>query len=293
MEKCGIIYRIINVINGKCYYGSTINADKRWKKHIQTLNKNVHHNVHLQRSWNTYGEKNFIFEIIEKDIPKDKLFLIEQNYIDNNIGGYNLGKAGGGDQLANHPNKKEIIEKRSKTQKKNVGKMSEEEKKIKWGKNGNENPKYIDGRSYTGKKCKNCDNMVNFYLKSGICNKCRNRTGNNNPFYGKTHNQETKDKISKANIGRIMTDEAKESITGENSGRYIGTYHTPWGMFPSSSQAEKNNLFMKSAAIHRICLNPDNIIKRIGKSKFLKDYGLSCIGKTYRDLGFWFDPKQP
>jgi group I intron endonuclease len=293
MNICGVIYRIVNVINGKCYYGSTINAETRWKTHIYSLKKNKHHNIHLQRSWNKYGEDNFIFEIVEIDIPKNELFLIEQNYINKNIDGYNLGSAGGGDNITNHPNKNEIIEKRSKKIRENVSNLSEHERKIKWGKNKKENPRYIDGRSYTGKKCKMCDNVVDFNLKSGICYKCRDRKGNNNPFYGKFHNQETKDKISKANTGRIMSDKEKESITGKNNGRYMGTYHTPWGIFPSSSQAEKNNTLMKSAAIHRLCLNPDNIIQRIGNSKFLQSYGSECVGKTYRDLGFWFEPKQP
>lgn len=293
MENFGVIYKITNSANGKCYYGSTLNIEKRWKTHISTLNKNKHHNIHLQRSWNIYGKDCFVFEIVESDIPENMLFLIEQSYIDKNTNGYNLGKAGGGDNLTNHPNKKEIIEKRSETQNKHISNLSEQERKIKWGKNGKENPRYIDGRSYKGKKCKKCDNTVNFHLESGICGKCRDRTGGNNPFYGKFHSEESKNKISKANSGKTMTKEAKKAITGENNGRYMGTYHTPWGIFPSSSQAEKNNSYMKSAAIHRICLNPDNIILRVGKSKFLQSQGLSCIGKTYRELGFWFEPKQP
>lgn len=288
----GIVYRIVNVVNSKVYYGSTVDVCKRWKRHVYDLDNNIHHNVYLQRSWNKHGKENFIFEIVEKDIPKDDLHLVEQSFIDLNLGGYNLGVAGGGDNLSNHPNKKHIIEKRSKSHKIYLDNLSEQERKNKYGKKGENNPRYIDGRS-NGKKCKTCDNVVSFYLESGICGTCRDRTGNNNPFYGKTHSQETKNKLSVANSGRIMSSEAKESITGKNSGRYIGEYHTPWGVFSSSSQAEKANPLMKSAAIHRICLNPDNTIQKIGKSKFLFDYGPACIGKTYRDIGFWFEPKLP
>lgn len=81
MNKGGI-YQIRNLINGKTYIGSAIYFNTRWYRHKSNLRNNRHHNKHLQRSWNKYGEQNFVFEILEE--IKNKLFLLqrEQYYID-------------------------------------------------------------------------------------------------------------------------------------------------------------------------------------------------------------------
>lgn len=73
----------------------------------------------------------------------------------------------------------------------------------------------------------------------------------------------------------------------------MGYYHTPWGEFPSSSQAQKAHSYLKSNTINNWCKNCDTEIHRLGKSQFLKNQGVDCVGKTYRDLGFWFTPKRP
>lgn len=62
--KSGIYY-IENQINNKKYIGQSNNIKDRWRRHISELNKNKHHNDYLQKSWNKYGENNFVFEIIE------------------------------------------------------------------------------------------------------------------------------------------------------------------------------------------------------------------------------------
>lgn len=79
MIKSGI-YKITNILNGKFYIGSSSNILKRWEKHIKFLRKNKHHSRHLQNAWNLYGEKNFIFEILE-EIPIIFLLEREQYYL--------------------------------------------------------------------------------------------------------------------------------------------------------------------------------------------------------------------
>lgn len=39
--------------------------------------------------------------------------------------------------------------------------------------------------------CPTCGKRISDKNKSGYCNRHRDRTGSNNPFYGKTHSQET------------------------------------------------------------------------------------------------------
>ena len=63
------VYKITNLINGKNYIGSSVNVEKRWKKHIQ-CSKNVNdykYNYPLYQAFRKYGINNFSFEIIKDD----------------------------------------------------------------------------------------------------------------------------------------------------------------------------------------------------------------------------------
>jgi len=75
------IYKIVNIINGKYYVGSSKNIKNRWKRHNKDLNKGCHRNNYLQRAWNKYGERNFEFVIVEV-VNLNKLDEIEQKYLD-------------------------------------------------------------------------------------------------------------------------------------------------------------------------------------------------------------------
>lgn len=91
------IYFIKNILTNQYYIGQSSNLQKRLRDHRNNLVNNKHHNKHLQSSWNKYGEKNFIFKIIEEcDI--DNLNDLEVFYIkkfDSFHNGFN--KTAGGD----------------------------------------------------------------------------------------------------------------------------------------------------------------------------------------------------
>lgn len=113
-EKICGVYKIENTINGNIYVGVSIDCDYRKKSHIRLLNNNKHTNSHLQRAWNKYGEKSFIFSIIEKcnkeDLPQREIYWI--SYYDSCNNGYN--QTYGGDGTANIKFPKERGEKISK-----------------------------------------------------------------------------------------------------------------------------------------------------------------------------------
>lgn len=87
------IYKIINLLDGNLYIGSSININKRFKYHLYLLQKNKHHSKHLQNAWNKYGKNNFRFEFIENvNSEKKKLTEREQFYLDNLKPTYNTCK---------------------------------------------------------------------------------------------------------------------------------------------------------------------------------------------------------
>ena len=65
-----VVYKITNIINNKFYIGSTKYFITRKTHHIYTLNKKIHRNIYLQRSWDKYGEINFKFEDIYSNMDE-------------------------------------------------------------------------------------------------------------------------------------------------------------------------------------------------------------------------------
>jgi group I intron endonuclease len=88
--KSGIYY-IRNKANGKVYYGSSKNIQRRFADHRKRLRRKKHGNLHLQRAWNKYGEDVFEFGIVGY-CEEEYLLDMEQVYLDNNPDGYNIAK---------------------------------------------------------------------------------------------------------------------------------------------------------------------------------------------------------
>lgn len=221
------IYRIINTRNGKCYYGSSKNIKKRWQRHLNDLKNNKHANIILQRIWNKYGNI-FKFEIVEK-CSDDVLLIREQTYLDDNIGGYNIGKiSSGGDNITNNPNRDKIIENITKGVKDRYSRMTEEERKAIHGKWGKDNPNYNNKWTAKMKGDLSKKNKGKEPINKGVSNKellgedkaneiskilsehAKKRTGDKNPFYGKTHSDEFKKRLSKIRKKQGYNGEYKE-----------------------------------------------------------------------------------
>lgn len=81
-----VIYKIRNVVNNKFYIGSTVDSRKRFWEHRKHLRNGTHDCIHLQRSWNKYGEDCFKFEIVEQLNDRSELYPAEQKWLDQHFG---------------------------------------------------------------------------------------------------------------------------------------------------------------------------------------------------------------
>jgi hypothetical protein len=96
----------------------------------------------------------------------------------------------------------------------------------------------LDNKRKYFKKCDKCKiiqlyglklDMIRQINKKSKCKSCRDYSGEKNPMYGKKHTSEIKEKISKINTGRILSDEHKEKISNKIKGKnhpMYGKKHT-------------------------------------------------------------------
>lgn len=185
------IYQIRNLENNKIYIGSTKNFNKRKVRHIRDLKKGSHHCIYLQRAYNKSFLENFVFEILEECLELE-LFTKEQFWIDRLNPDYNIGAVGGGDNFTNHPEKDKIYLKLCK-QLRDCKRPNPRYKK--------DNPNWKDGKSFF--TCPICNTEIKRSTKNQkSCNTCKDMSGKNNPFYGKEHSDEIKEKIRQSKIGK-------------------------------------------------------------------------------------------
>lgn len=177
-----VIYKIINLKTKKFYLGSTTNFKKRKARHLYDLRRKTHHSLYLQRSFDKYGENNFLFEVVQECtncLEEEQSFLNSLNFEEC----YNVSRnANGGDNFTNHPNK-EILRLRL------IEILKNNRHKIK-PRFGSENPNWKGGKVPF---CK-CGNKMSFNAKT--CSKCQNKKGENNSFFNKHHTLETKTNLS-------------------------------------------------------------------------------------------------
>ncbi|MCX5847258.1 MAG: GIY-YIG nuclease family protein [Deltaproteobacteria bacterium] len=72
------IYMIKNRANGKMYIGSSKNIEKRWKNHINLLQKGEHHNRELQIDWKKDDGSTLDFIILEHVYNESDKRLMER-----------------------------------------------------------------------------------------------------------------------------------------------------------------------------------------------------------------------
>ena len=182
------IYYIKNLINNKIYIGQSVNITKRFNTHKHSLRHNLHNNSHLQSSFNKYGEENFEFGLI-KSVKERYLNKLEKLYIKkydstNPTKGYN--HATGGNSNSGWIVPQEIRDKMSKAHKgRKPYEMTEEIKQ-------------------------NISNALKGRVAWNKGKKFPEWSGENHPFYGKHHTEETKQRISETKKGTKLSEETIE-----------------------------------------------------------------------------------
>lgn len=188
-----VIYRITNMINNKYYIGSAESFARREWQHKYKLKRGEHTNPHLQASWNKYGGDAFIFEIIE-EIPEGESQLAwEDKYLSlyaANYECYNINQNAELPRLGlKHTEKSKQKNSLSRT-----GKAA-----------GAEHYRY--GQTVSAEVRQKIGNTQRGVAKPERTEEHRRNlaianTGNQN-WLGKTHTEESKDKLRRAILARL------------------------------------------------------------------------------------------
>lgn len=186
--KISCIYSIVNLVNNKIYIGSAVNFRGRKAKHLHLLRLNKHNAV-LQNAWNKYKEENFEFQILELVKNKAELISREQVWFDFFNPEYNILKKADSNLGMKHSGKtKKLLSEKLKGRiGARLGHKLTPEQRIQCG-NANRGKKY--------------SKEIN--LKKGL-------KGEKNPFFGKTHSEETKKKWSIKRMGAISPNKGKKA----------------------------------------------------------------------------------
>lgn len=224
------IYKITNKIDGKIYIGQSLNIEKRLKSHM-----NYSTNVHLRNAIKKYGKDNFLFEVLEEtdvySINERERYWIDVYKSTNPEKGYNL--TNGGERVGGWRHTEETCQKLSEIAKKRASKPDYH--------NPMENTVIIHKGDVTSRVKKESleeklsegwelgwsqesakqGGLKRRGIGNGYYGKGYLSSGKNNPFYGKHHTEETKQKIKEhmpnmSHIwkGRHHTEESKQKMRG-------------------------------------------------------------------------------
>jgi group I intron endonuclease len=227
----GRIYKITNKVNGKCYYGQTIqHGNRRWSNHkgwgkykgdTKKGGKMI-----LYYAMRKYGVENFTFEFICECDSEKELNMKEEEYIalNNTLApnGYNAAKGGG--------NYEKTPETRRKISEANKGRIITEEwrKNMSIARTGSKVTEETREKMSKAQKGRTITEETKLKLRAAnlgkkqsadtIAKKRAARAGvewsdkKRESMAGYAHSEETKKKISEAQKGRVFSEETKHKM---------------------------------------------------------------------------------
>lgn len=231
MKRCGAY--MLRCVDSDCVYvGSSRDLNKRFARHFNELKQGIHHNVKLQEQWND-GVEMEKWEFLTES--RERAYQIEQGLIDDYLPSGKLLNIGlsviGGDNLTLHPDRDEIILKITAALHNRFASMSFEERKAKYGRNGKSNGMY--GKTHTKESRKAMSdsqkknvkqNHVNgkalgeyartSHMREFFSRLAKLRTGDKNPFFGKTHSDGVKEKLRQSRLGKKPTNQKSVFVNG-------------------------------------------------------------------------------
>jgi group I intron endonuclease len=193
------IYRIVNNIAHKLYLGSSSDLLRRIESHLQRLRKGNHSNRYLQHAWDRDGEENFEFQCVT-ECHEANLLQQEQWWLDyyavsygwDNL--YNLAPSAG----APMKGRRHSAAARARiSQARKVGRSNMK------GRKHSEATRELMRVSRIGKPHPHRGHAITQETKDKI-GRSENRArllGEANPFFGKTHSDETRQRISATRRG--------------------------------------------------------------------------------------------
>jgi group I intron endonuclease len=180
----GIVYKVTNLIDGKVYIGQT--AQTLWRRRRAHENLSAKPSTYFHRALAKHGFGNFSWEIVDTCETKEALHAREQYWIDHCAcmapGGYNSAEGGkGGAYLESHKQRISAALKGRTVSAETRQKQSQMRKGVK--------------------------------MPRSAIEKFKARTGEKNPFFGRTHAEETRRVIGEKSKGRNWA-------TGEKAGSW-------------------------------------------------------------------------
>ena len=198
----GGIYLITCTQNGRQYVGSSKDIAYRWRKHREKLSSGRHWNRYLQRAWNKYGGEAFEYAILETVEDASLLHIREQHWIDTLHPKFNLSP------FANRPTTQGLTystETRQKISDSNrrVWKNLTDEARQAWGHNSTRHLQTDETRAKGRAGQARWSGRVQ---AKRAAERLAWEAGR------EAREQERREKIRLANIGKVQSDETREKL---------------------------------------------------------------------------------
>lgn len=219
------VYVIREVPTDRCYVGMTHKPANRWAAHVMSLALGRHQNMLLQIAWDASSPEAFVFEIVAADLTKAAALILERDLTVELLAisrCFNI--AVGNDCHTHHPLREALTELRADYVRARMASLTPQERKQMCGRPGAQNGMF--GRKHTAAVRKRLSKMHkgNTYAKGSkrsaatrarLSEIAKGRTGERNPFFGKTHSDSTRRTISEAMVGRKPTNRRRVIVRGK------------------------------------------------------------------------------